>query len=226
MKTTILSTIYFIIGILFLIFEANPSYIPALTLKALMIPVLAVIFLINLRLGSDLLHKLLFAGVFFSWAGDVLLEVPNQAADLFIPGLICFLLAHIMYLLTFFLTRGENFINKRGFWLLLPVLFFGAGIIFYLHNDLGDMMIPVTVYTVVILAMVTGAINRLKKVNALSYWLVLTGAILFLISDSALAINKFGHPFRGSSIVIMSTYLFAQYLIITGYIRQFRSKLL
>jgi len=225
MKTRILTFIYFIIGILFLIFENNPSYIPAFTLKILMIPVLAVIFVINLRTGLDSLHKLMLAGLFFSWAGDVLLEVPNEAADLFIPGLICFLLAQIMYLLTFFLTRGENFILKRGIWSLLPLIVFGAGIIYYLHNDLGDMMIPVTIYTVVILAMVTGAINRLKKVNAVSYWLVLTGAILFLFSDSALAINKFGHPFPGSSIVIMSTYLLAQYLIVTGYIRQFRSEL-
>jgi uncharacterized membrane protein YhhN len=225
MKTTLLTFIYFIIGILFLIFEANPSNITAITLKALIIPVLAVIFVINLCPGSNLLYRFMLAGLFFSWAGDVLLEVPNQAADLFIPGLICFLLAHIMYLLTFFLTRGENFILRRGIWLLFPVMLYGAGIIFYLHNDLGDMMIPVTIYTVVILAMVTGAINRIKKVNAVSYWLVLTGAILFLISDSALAINKFGHPFPGSSIVIMSTYLLAQYLIIIGYIRQFRNDL-
>jgi uncharacterized membrane protein YhhN len=225
MKTRILAFIYFIIGILFLIIENNPSYIPALILKALMIPVLGVIFLINLRTVSNLLHKFMFTGLFFSWVGDVLLEIPGEAADLFIPGLICFLLAHIMYLLTFFLTRGENFILKKGFWLLLPVMLFGAVIIFYLHNDLGNMMIPVTLYTVVILAMVTGAINRIKKVSAVSYWLVLTGAILFLISDSALAINKFGHPFSGSSIVIMSTYLLAQFFIITGYIRQFRSEL-
>ena len=87
------------------------------------------------------------------------------------------------------------------------------------------MMIPVSIYTIVILTMVTGAINRLQKVNSVSYWLVLTGAILFLISDSALAINKFGHPFAKSSVVIMSTYLLAQYLIITGYIRQLRSDL-
>ena len=225
MKTNLLTFIYFIIGTLFLIFENNPSYIPAFTLKIVMIPVLAAIFVINLRTGLDSLHKLILAGLFFSWAGDGLLEIPNQTADLFIPGLISFLLAHIMYLLAFFLTIGENFINKRGLGLLIPVSLFGAGIIFYLYNDLGDMMIPVTIYTVVILTMVTGAINRLKKVNVVSFWLVLAGAILFLISDSALAINKFGHPFPGSSIVIMSTYLLAQYFIVTGYIRQFRSEL-
>jgi uncharacterized membrane protein YhhN len=112
-----------------------------------------------------------------------------------------------------------------GIWFLLPLLLYGAGVIYYLQRDLGEMLMPVTLYTFVILVMVTGAINRLKKVNSTSFWLVLTGAILFLISDSALAINKFGHPFGGSSIVIMSTYLLAQYLIITGYIRQFRDKL-
>ncbi len=225
MRTLVLSIIFFVIGILFLLIANFPSFPAAFILKTLMIPVLAVIFIVNLKPGDNFLHKLMIAGLFFSWAGDVLLEIHSERADLFIPGLISFLLAHVMYLTTFFMTRGENFINKRGIWLLLPVLLFGTGIIFYLHNDLGDMMIPVIIYTFVILAMLTGAINRLKKVNALSYWLVLTGAILFLISDSALAINKFGHPFTGSSIVVMSTYLFAQYLIITGYIRQFRSEL-
>ena len=225
MRTMVLSIIFFVIGILFLLTGNYPSFPAALILKTLMIPVLAVIFIVNLKPGDNFLHKLMLTGLFFSWAGDALLEIPKERADLFIPGLISFLLAHVMYLTTFFMTRGCNFIIRRGIWLLLPVLLFGAGIIFYLHNDLGDMGIPVTIYTVVILAMLTGAINRLKKVNTLSYWLVLSGAVLFLISDSALAINKFGHPFPGSSIVIMSTYLLAQYLIITGYIRQFRSDL-
>ncbi len=225
MRTLVLSIIFFVIGILFLLMENYPSFPAAFILKTLMIPVLAVIFIVNLKPGDNFLHKLMIAGLFFSWAGDVLLEMPSERADLFIPGLVSFLLAHVMYLTTFLMTRGENYINRKGIWLLLPVLLFGAGIIYYLHNDLGNMMIPVIIYTVVILTMLTGAINRLKKVNALSYWLVLTGAILFLISDSALAINKFGHPFTGSSVVIISTYLLAQYLIITGYIRQFRSGL-
>ncbi len=223
MRTLVLSIIFFTIGILFLLTENYPSFPVALILKTLMIPALALIFIINLKPGDNFLHKFMLAGLFFSWAGDIILEIPEETADLFIPGLISFLLAHVMYLTTFFMTRGENFINKRGIWLLLPVLLFGTGIISYLHNHVGDMMIPVIIYTVVILAMLTGAINRLKKVIALSYWLVLSGAILFLISDSALAINKFGHPFPGSSVLIMTTYLLAQYLIITGYIRQFRS---
>ncbi|HBE41143.1 MAG TPA: hypothetical protein DDW27_08065 [Bacteroidales bacterium] len=45
------------------------------------------------------------------------------------------------------------------------------------------------------------------------------------MSDSALAVNKFGHHFRGSSIVVMLSFLLAQYIIISRYIRQFRSEL-
>jgi uncharacterized membrane protein YhhN len=70
--------------------------------------------------------------------------------------------------------------------------------------------------------MLTGAINRLEKVNRASYYLVLTGAILFVISDSAIAVNKFSHHFESSGIVIMSAYIIAQFLIITGYIKEFR----
>jgi uncharacterized membrane protein YhhN len=69
--------------------------------------------------------------------------------------------------------------------------------------------------------MLAGAINRIDKVKKKSFWLVLAGAILFVISDSAIAINKFSYHFEYSGIVIMSAYIVAQYLIVTGYIEQF-----
>jgi uncharacterized membrane protein YhhN len=85
------------------------------------------------------------------------------------------------------------------------------------------MRIPVIIYAAVILTMLSGAINRLEKVNRKSYYLVLAGAILFVISDSSIAVNKFSHQFESSGIVIMSTYIVAQYLIVAGYISQIRA---
>ena len=85
------------------------------------------------------------------------------------------------------------------------------------------MRLPVIIYAAVILTMLSGAINRIEKVNRKSYYLVLAGAVLFVISDSSIAINKFSHQFESSGIVIMSTYIVAQYLIVAGYISQFRS---
>jgi uncharacterized membrane protein YhhN len=93
--------------------------------------------------------------------------------------------------------------------------------VYYLYNDLAEMRLPVILYSIIILTMLAGAINRLEKVNRTSYYLILTGAILFVLSDSSIAINKFGHHFELSGTVIMSTYVIAQFLIILGYIRQF-----
>ena len=83
------------------------------------------------------------------------------------------------------------------------------------------MKIPVIIYTVVILTMLTSALNREKKVNRQSYILVLVGAILFVISDSIIAIDKFRYHFALSGIAIMSTYVTAQYFIAIGCLKQF-----
>jgi uncharacterized membrane protein YhhN len=45
------------------------------------------------------------------------------------------------------------------------------------------------------------------------------GALWFVVSDSALAYDKFAHPFAGSQAVVLSTYYLAQWLIGLSVIR-------
>jgi uncharacterized membrane protein YhhN len=182
-------------------------------IKGCLIPLLIVIFIIYFRHSIKGINLLMLSGLVFSWAGDVAIDFA------FIPGLACFLVAQVMYLITFFLTPGNNVIFREKAYLIIPVLLFGIGLIFVLYDDLGDMKLPVIIYAVVILTMLASAINRLRKVNRLSYYLVLAGAILFVISDSAISINKFTWNFDYSGPIIMSTYLAGQYLIVTGYIK-------
>lgn len=215
-RSKILSFVYFLTGSAFMVFQNGDTILPVLIIKSLIIPILMILFIVNLKLFSNRLNLIMLAGLFFSWAGDVVLEFEG----LFIPGLGCFLLAHVMYLVVFFKTPGRNVIFQKRWYLLIPVILSGAGLILYLYNDLADMRIPVILYSIVILTMLTGAINRLEKVNRTSYYLVLAGAILFVISDSAIAINKFIHHFDSSGIVVMTTYIIAQYLIVSGYIKQ------
>jgi uncharacterized membrane protein YhhN len=220
-RTKILSIAYFMTGILCILLEDQASFFPGLIVKALIIPVLMILFVVNLKPLTHLLYRIMFAGLFFSWAGDVILEFSQSNGSLFVPGLVSFLLAHVMYLTVFLKTPGKNSVMKNRAWLLIPVLLFGALLVKYLYAGLGDMKIPVILYAIVILTMLTAAINRIEKVNSASFYMVLSGAILFVISDSAIAVNKFGHRFESSGVVIMSTYIIAQYLIITGYIKQF-----
>jgi uncharacterized membrane protein YhhN len=212
MKTKAVSFLYFLTGILYIILRDNPSPWLNTGLKALIMPLLIAILIINFQ--NSLLSMLMLAALVFSWAGDIILDFS------FVKGLICFLLAQVTYLFVFSLTPGSNILFKNKLYLIIPVALYGAGLIMFIYNDLQEMRLAVMVYALVILSMLASAINRLRKVNRLSYWLVLLGAVLFVISDSMIAINKFTLNFWGAEALIMATYVIAQYLIVTGYIRQ------
>lgn len=222
MKKSVIAIAYFVIGFIQIILQNHTSFYPGFIAKALIIPVLIMLFLLNLNPLTNRLHCFMIAGLLFSWAGDIILEFSGAHASMFIPGLACFLLAHIMYLTVFITTPGKNSIIGNRIQLLLPVIIYGVTLVLYLYGDLKELKLPVIVYAIVILFMLAAAINRIEKVKKKSFWLVLAGAILFVISDSAIAINKFSYKFEYSGIVIMSTYIAAQYLIVTGYIEQFR----
>jgi uncharacterized membrane protein YhhN len=85
-----------------------------------------------------------------------------------------------------------------------------------MKNDLHDMKIPVLFYMTAITTMGVMAGLRINHTSASSWKKVLGGAILFLMSDSIIALNKFVHPFEYSNLAIMSTYYVAQYFIATG----------
>jgi uncharacterized membrane protein YhhN len=223
MRTLLLTIAYFITGFLSVFLQNEPSFLPALVAKGLIIPVLIILLIVNLSQHKDSSYILVLVALAFSWAGDIILEFTVRVESMFMLGLLSFMLAQLIYLTVFFKTPGRNAIVSKRFYLSIPVLLFGTGLLFFLYDDLGVMRIPVLIYAMVILVMLTAAINRIEKVNRLSFLMVLAGAILFVISDSSIAINRFSYPFEASGIVIMSTYILAQYLIIMGYIKQFRA---
>lgn len=49
---------------------------------------------------------------------------------------------------------------------------------------------------------------------------VAIGAVLFILSDSAIAVDKFLQPIPAATWIIMTTYAAAQYLIVTGVVEQ------
>ena len=217
-RTWILSIIYFLVGILYIVLPVIPVSIPPLAVKALIIPILIVFFKVTVRNENTISHWLIFAALLFSWAGDVALGITRHQETMFMTGLVCFLLTHVLYVIVFLRTPGKNLPPDKFFYSVIPVLLYGIMLLYILYDDLGEMKIPVIIYTSVILAMVAAAINRIEKVNRTSFYLVLIGAVLFLSSDSMLAINKFSSPFPFSSPLIMLTYIAGQYLIVMGYL--------
>ena len=111
----------------------------------------------------------------------------NNSSNFFIGGLAAFLTAHIFYSILFNTIRDRQ---KKPF-AFISILLIYAVVLFSLFQDnLGEMLIPVLLYILVILIMATMAFLR-KNIIKSSYNWVLLGAIIFMLSDSTIAINKF-----------------------------------
>ena len=168
------------------------------------------------------LKKWIIGALFFSWAGDVLLMFQQNNSIYFLLGLSTFLIAHIFYIVFFNRLRVKE--NVRGnVWLLLIVAVYYGSLIALLYSHLGGMKLPVLVYGVVISCMFMLAMHMLSiKNKAAGKWMMI-GALLFVMSDSLLAVNKFYQPFKIAAVAIMITYGLAQLFIVEGAIQYITS---
>lgn len=182
--------------------------------KPLLMPVLMGLFLTQAKgISSNIKYGVLGA-LFFSWVGDVALMFDSVYSFMFIVGLGGFLIAHLHYVYVFIKSNKKGSGIPKKAWLIIPVfVVFTAGLISVLWPKLGELQIPVFVYAIVLMIMGITAVSRNVKTGF--YW-VLFGAILFVTSDSILAINKFYIPFVAARVLTMLTYTLAQLFIILG----------
>ena len=214
------SLLYFGTGIIFITLETIGAFYPGIIIKALIIPILMWLYLRFVRGEWNRFHRIIISALGFSWIGDMTLQLTSFREDFFLVGLGFFLIAQLLYLIAFISTKGSNVIFRK-IYLALPVILYGVLILWFLWDGMGDMTMPVSVYCIVILTMLAAAINRKEKVNPQSFQLVLMGAILFLLSDSMIVVNRFRQPFELASVTIMTSYITAQYLIAIGCLRQY-----
>lgn len=169
----------------------------------------------------------LWIGMWFGLGGDVFLMIRGK--DLFVAGLGSFLVMQIFYILAFSKTltpTGKAQLRSTWWWLTLPFALYALVFLVILHPPLTQsadkqgLWIPVVAYSICLCTMGAAAVLRKGSVNSASYAWVLVGAVLFIASDSGIAVNKFLHRFEGSTLFVMTTYSAAQWLIVWGIIKK------
>lgn len=162
--------------------------------------------------------KILLLALTFSWIGDCILLFSDKGEMYFIVGLVAFLLSHLVYIGVFNKQiKTLIYTNKFVFWSGIGViLLYLMSIISILIADLGDLKIPVIGYAITISVMLLYAFKGSLHWSKPSNFYILFGAILFVSSDSILAINKFHTDIPLASFWIMVTYLSAQFCITLG----------
>jgi uncharacterized membrane protein YhhN len=166
--------------------------------KPLLMPLLMLGFYVASANRNGTLFYLILFALLLSWAGDVLLQMNGM----FIPGLISFLLAHVCYIIYFSKTgkHTKGLIQLKPL-IALPVLLYILLLLYLLFPYLDTLKIPLN--------------TKYKSKNIVSLFFI-TGALLFVISDSLLAINLFAYKHLMLSLLVMITYSSAQYLIVSG----------
>lgn len=157
---------------------------------------------------------ILAAALGLSCLGDIFLDL--DPAGFFVHGLLAFLSAHLVYILLF-VRNWQRPLRPAGWqWMLTAlVLLYSLLLASWLAPSLNQLAGPVMVYVCVITLMTLTAILA----GFAKPWVV-GGAILFMISDSLIAAQRFKTPAPFSDYLIWATYYLAQYGIAIGFLQE------
>jgi len=156
------------------------------------------------------LNKYFVLGLFFSFLGDLLLLGTGEVY--FIFGLLFFLIAHVFYIIMVLrlipARKPKNFIMASVPFLLLFLILMNI-----LFAGLGSMKIPVIIYAMTISFFgIVSLLLYLETKTKISL-ILLVGVLLFISSDTILALNLFYKTQSFYPLLIMMSYVLAQYLI-------------
>ncbi len=157
-------------------------------------------------------RRAVLAGLVLSLVGDVCLMLPG---DRFVLGLVAFLLAHVCYIVAF--APGSNGKARAGAFLVVAAIAAGnlAGL---LPRVDAALKIPVLAYVVVLATMAAFALARawtpaVARALPRSARMAATGAVIFMVSDSLLAWDRFVGGVPAPALLVLGTYYAAQWCI-------------
>ncbi|WP_237067775.1 lysoplasmalogenase [Microbulbifer guangxiensis] len=202
---TALPAVFALLAALYIYLDAaGVSGIGMVVLKAAPIAVLGALATLILR-GRTRTLTLVALG--FSALGDVLLalEFPLQ----FVAGLAAFLVAQLVYTANFL--RGAQWRSQRFAMRALPLLLAASLLASQLLPAAGQLAAAVSFYLLAITGMALSAAAHRGRSG-----LLFAGAIIFMISDTLIAVNRFLLPLPMAGTAIMVTYYGAQLALLYG----------
>lgn len=166
---------------------------------------------------------LLVAAQLLGCTGDILL-IHSEVFLLFAGGMVAFLSGHVCYLCIFGKRSWKGL--KAWQWALSVVVMaaFIVGLIKVIGIN-GALLAPMAVYACGLVLLPFAGLCGVIRLKGCTWWTLFCGGLLFLFSDSMIAVSTFMKPsFAGMHLVVMSTYIAAQVLLAVGAVRLLRSE--
>lgn len=171
-------------------------------------PLTIILIIIFSFFSNNIIHnpfsQYILLGLLFSFFGDVFLM---QGKKEFLFGMVAFFFAHIFYIIAFNIPEMKFNIFLYGIIFIISLSYY-----IFLFPSLDNFKIPVFLYMSVIGLMLYFAISYYLINDNILGKLIVSGAILFTISDMVLAIRQFKESFPFSAQLVYLTYFPAQFL--------------
>ncbi|MBL7781497.1 MAG: lysoplasmalogenase [Saprospiraceae bacterium] len=193
--------------------------------KPFLMPLLALWFASETK-NNQYVSRMWIAGLVFSTLGDVLLMFTKGSGEIFfVLGLAAFLLAHLFYIsASWRILQGRTgFLRSNPAWALLPLAYLALLLWILWPGVPAGLRLPVGAYGLVITTMALSVLQLRTYIPVPHFRLMMLGAVLFVLSDSLLALDKFaGVP--AVPLSIMATYIFGQVFMTIAVMRVLNEK--
>lgn len=163
-------------------------------------------------------------GAAFALIGDICLMLPG---NYFLAGLASFLIAHLLYITGFF--TESLFLSPL--WVATGVIvtsfavFLTRKIRQEVHRKTGARRLrwSVTIYSIAVTAMFLSALSTIQKPDwsPSTYFAVALGGMLFYLSDTLLAYDRFVSTIQHGRLMVRITYHLGQILLLAGVLTHF-----
>jgi uncharacterized membrane protein YhhN len=195
---------YLLVAAVNLVGAATGSTVLELVSKPLLVPLL-IAWVVAVRRSAE--PRLLVVGLVLAWLGDLALMADGTVA--FLVGLGFFLAMQVAYSAGFVRLGGVAVLRRRwGLVVAAAVLWVGLNL--GLGPALGELRLPILVYSAALVIMATLACGVSAVVGA--------GGVLFLVSDLMIGMGAADIELPARGFLVMATYIAAQLLIATGWL--------
>lgn len=204
-KITIASILFLLVAIADVYAVITQNKVMEMIFKPLLMTTLVVVYLLSVKKPNFWF----VSGLFFSFWGDVFLL---DKESFFVFGLGSFLFAHVIYIK---ITTGflQKDLTAKMITSAIPFVLLLAGLLFLIYDNLEEMLVPVIVYGVTIATFGASALLNYRQEKSMANSWLLLGAILFIASDSLIALNNFYAAKHLFDIAIIVLYIISQYFI-------------
>lgn len=189
-----------VMGIIYIFFIPADPVVLKIVMKLIPMALIIALAATTLPLVSKKYKRIIIAGLFICMIADGVIYW-------FMAGLVTFFIGHLFYIYAF----KQAIRKKIPIWVAALLLLYGAAMAIVIAGSqfkIGHVLLGVAIiaYIIVILTMGWMAIRT-------GFPLAIAGAVLFIFSDSVLAIDRFVIDIPYRDAFVMVTYYAAQFLI-------------